>query len=271
MRAGQWLRRALPANGEPALAARVDQLAAELRDLRHELQETQTYAEPFHFRSGTLDRAIYREVVVENEYRLPERFETDDLILDIGCHIGSFAHACLIRGAGRVVSFEAEQANFAVATQNLRRHGARADVRRMAVWRSDQPVEWLSFSASDDPTNTGGGAVGADGSQRVPAVAFDRVLAELTAHGQRIRILKLDCEGSEYPILLTAPSLAAIDAVLGEYHAMPAAPPSMRVNGQSAYGANDLKAALERHGFAVALQPNPRNPLVGEFFATRRS
>src|SRR5262245_62963704 len=55
----------------------------------------------FHFRPGTMDRSIYHEVVVENAYRLPPTFRHTDVIVDVGCHIGSFGAACLVRGSVR--------------------------------------------------------------------------------------------------------------------------------------------------------------------------
>ena len=53
----------------------------------------------FRFREGTFDDWVFRSVVEENEYSLPERFEPDDVILDVGMHIGSFCHAAALRGA----------------------------------------------------------------------------------------------------------------------------------------------------------------------------
>jgi predicted RNA methylase len=101
----------------------LDSLGAEVAALRAELDRLKLMAEPFHTRPGTLDPNICTEVLAENEYRLPERFGAEDLVIDIGAHIGSFATACLLRGAGRVVAFEPLPANHAVATVNLARFG----------------------------------------------------------------------------------------------------------------------------------------------------
>ena len=40
-------------------------------------------AEPWSFRDGTLDQAIFNAVVRFNEYRLPERFAPTDIIIDV--------------------------------------------------------------------------------------------------------------------------------------------------------------------------------------------
>ncbi|MFA5291307.1 MAG: FkbM family methyltransferase, partial [Candidatus Paceibacterota bacterium] len=63
---------------------------------------------PFILRDGTSDLNIFRSINESqfNEYRLPEKFEAEDIIIDIGLHIGSFSYACATKGAGRVLGFE---------------------------------------------------------------------------------------------------------------------------------------------------------------------
>ena len=43
---------------------------------------------PFQFRPGTFDEGIFRTVLVADEDRLPAASRPEDLILDIGAHIG---------------------------------------------------------------------------------------------------------------------------------------------------------------------------------------
>jgi hypothetical protein len=50
----------------------------------------------------------------------------------------------------------------------------------------------------------------------LPKVTLEDLLAE--SGRDRIEVLKLDCEGSEYSILGRTPSLARIGFILGEYH-----------------------------------------------------
>src|ERR1051326_1052387 len=49
-------------------------------------------AEAWKFRHNTLDRAIFNGVVLFNEYQLPARFAPEDIVIDVGAHIGSFAY-----------------------------------------------------------------------------------------------------------------------------------------------------------------------------------
>ena len=53
----------------------------------------------FYARPETTDSAIFTNVVDDNEYNLPQSFEPDDIVVDIGAHIGGFSYAALERGA----------------------------------------------------------------------------------------------------------------------------------------------------------------------------
>ncbi len=246
--------------GELAVAhARIDGLLADL--------------EPPHFRPGTMDEGIWGSVVRHNEYRLPDTFGPKDVILDVGGHIGSFAFSCLRRGAGAVTSFEPDANNHAMASLNVARFNGRGTVVRGAVWRSDVPAGTLTLVPSTDPTNTGGGGVVADSGTTVPSVPFDDVLSDALsrAGASRVRLLKLDCEGSEYPILLTSQKLHLIDAMCGEYHESGhPAPVHARVNGETQYDRHTLKRCLESNGFTVELCPSGPDSPVGLFFAKRK-
>src|SRR5580700_1537028 len=70
---------------------------------------------PFVFRPNTHDEGVFHAVNTHNEYRLPETFRADDVIIDIGTHIGSFCYAALVRGSNHVYGFEASPENFARA------------------------------------------------------------------------------------------------------------------------------------------------------------
>ncbi|MFO0850854.1 MAG: FkbM family methyltransferase [Gemmataceae bacterium] len=251
----------------------LESLAAENAALRAELADLRADLEPPHLRPGTLDAAIWTDVNRQNEYALPDRFEPGDLVVDIGGHIGSFSFACLRRGAGAVVCFEPNPANAALAELNLKRFGPRAEVRRAAVWRSDRPAGTLTLAGSADATNTGGGGIGS-GDVTAPAVPFDEVLNELMAvrGGSRVRLLKLDCEGSEYPILFTSRSLDRIDAICGEYHETEGPfPDQFRVAGHDRYDRHELARFLTERGFRVDHRQHTSNPLIGLFFATRQT
>jgi hypothetical protein len=77
------------------------------------------------------------------------------------------------------------------------------------------------FPKTPGGINTGGGNVIWDNGVhlQVPAVKFDDVVMSCTHNGaDLIRLLKIDAETSEFPILLTSTKLAYVCEIVGEYH-----------------------------------------------------
>jgi FkbM family methyltransferase len=183
------------------------------------------------FRNGTLDEAIFNDVVGRNEYRLPDRFAASDIVIDVGTHIGSFAQAVLARGCENLYGIEPDSANFEIAAEYLKPHidSGRLQLVRGAAWRSDRNTDELrfdgyhpfpkSFTGMQGILNTGNGSVIWGSGEPVAKVAFDEIVDRVTNNGQhRVRLLKLDCEGAEWPILLTSQRLGLIDEICGEFH-----------------------------------------------------
>ena len=179
-------------------------------------------------RPGTYDAESWDSVYTRNEYQLPGSM-AGVVVLDIGAHVGAFSCLCLDRGARAAFAYEASAANAQVLARNLAGyHNARPC--RAAVWRSDQPSEALvDYRPHRSPTHTGGGAVAPVGvpsvsewegpSEPVPAHSFDAVLHDAAAAYPGAPIwVKLDCEGSEFPILLTSRMLHVPARFVGEYH-----------------------------------------------------
>ncbi|MEM8638660.1 MAG: FkbM family methyltransferase [Cyanobacteria bacterium P01_G01_bin.54] len=222
----------------------------------------------------TYDEGIYQMVVEKNEYQLPECFAAEDIIVDCGAHIGAFAYAALIRGSQWVFSYEAERQNFDLATQFLNTYIERGDLKLnfATIWRSDQYEDQFSqtgYPLSLGGINTGGFSVAwkilqssarlatpYKASTPAPTLAFDVLVSKITNNGQkRIRLLKLDCEGSEWPILITSRKLHLIDEICGEFHEINGEhdtyQPSFFIDGFDCYTVEQLVTHLETEGFTV--------------------
>lgn len=227
----------------------------------------------FSFRPGTNDAAIYANVVTANEYRVPEDL-SGAIVVDVGMHVGAFSHLALTRGAAELHGFEPEASNYLCAVQNLAPFGARVHLHNRAVWRSDIAAPALHFWRSTDSANTGGGTLiwDTDGPL-VDVVSIDHVIDAITENGRRrINLLKMDCEGAEFPILLTSKRLGTIDRIVGEYHELRAAlPKHVQVPGYEWFTVELLTAHLETSGFTVTLEPQAtaRFGALGLFFAER--
>jgi FkbM family methyltransferase len=249
------------------------------------------------FRNGTLDEAIFNDVVGRNEYRLPERFAAGDIVIDIGAHIGCFAQAVLARGCENVYGIEPDGANFKIAAEYLKRHidSGRLQLARGAVWRSDRNTDELrfdgyhpfpkSFTGMAGILNTGNGSVIWGSGEPVAKIAFDEIVDRVTHRGaRRVRLLKLDCEGAEWPILLTSQRLGLIDEICGEFHEIGGQffeisedrtekQPVFSFENIERYTIDVLVEHLTAAGFAVTwhrhTRPTGSIEGLGLFFATR--
>ncbi len=249
------------------------------------------------FRHGTLDEAIFNCVASLNEYRLPDRFEPADVVIDIGSHIGAFAHAAASRGCRNVYCVEPDRANVEFAAEHLKSHIEAGSVRLIhgAAWRSDPNDDELrfdgyhpfpkSFVGMEGITNTGNGSVIWGEGEPVPKLAFDEIVDLATNNGEkRVRLLKLDCEGAEWPILLTSQRLHLVDEICGEFHEIggpfleigeerPLSKPIFRDERLAKFTVDRLAQFLNDAGFAVTYRRH-RRPTgaiegLGLFFAAR--
>jgi len=233
--------------------------------------------------SSRADGALVYEVIVADDYRLNRHtLAPTDIVVDIGAHIGSFgllAHAC---GSRRIWSYEARSESFRHLVKNYEvLDGTTAT--HAAVFRSDavQP-ETLTHSgaggvgtvlfSSDSPMEWVEGEIlpaKSSGSEEVRAIPLDEILRE----HKRVRILKIDCEGSEFPILLTSGQLERVDEIVGECHEISAEhyarmAPSSQIEGMSTFQLADLTKCLESQGFTVA--STSAGPHMDLFQATRK-
>lgn len=228
----------------------------------------------FFGRPETTDAETFELIVEGNDYNLPARFNPDDIVIDIGAHIGSFSYAALDRGAGKIYAYEAHRENHFIAAKNLARFGARVSCRHQAVWRSDQPLQRLYTDDLAGIKNTGGVSVlYNDEGESVETISLDQILFTATDAFQRpIRLLKIDCEGSEYPILFTSTHLHVVEEICGEYHdvAPEMVPERAKVPGNhEPFDRFALKEFFEENGWSIVLEP--QTDRVGFFHARANS
>ena len=189
-----------------------------------------------------VDEDILAFVSVWDEYRITaERFAPGDTILDVGAHIGAFSYLCYLLGSRDIHAYEPESANYAHLEANLR--GLKGiHFEKRAVFRSDR--------------------------RSGCTISLDQILSAF----DRVKLLKLDCEGSEFPILMTCKSLQKVDAIVGEYHevneeSLEFGESAARIEGQPTFLAQTLADRLAEEGFSVRLKP--ASPQIGKFFAHR--
>jgi FkbM family methyltransferase len=215
----------------------------------------------FAFRRGTCDRKIFYDISEKNEYQLPDTLNANGVVIDIGAHIGTFSYTCLQRGARRVLAFEPEPQNFELAVHNLRAFDARVRLRKLAVWRSDRHPESLlhsGYAEEGGEINTGAGTVLVEAQESsehprklvVAGIGLDAILKRY----RRVQLLKLACEGSEWPILFTSRLLSRVESLCGEYHEMDRVPTPARVTGCDRFSRKELERFLQLSYKDVTIQ-----------------
>ncbi len=232
------------------------------------------------------EEAILDSVILADEYGLgARRLVASDVVIDIGAHIGAFSLLCHSLGSRGVFAFEPDPRNYARLNRNLSAvKGIQVDSR--AVFRSDcRDIGTQLVHSGPHGVNTGGGNVIMGGLEFAPINQEAWSLPEQTSTVEtiplddvlrrfdRVALLKLDCEGSEFPILLTSRELGRVDEIVGEYHEvgpelMPQVDPAARIGTVKSYSAVLLGAKLQAAGFKVQFSRTHLN--MGSFRAVRR-
>jgi FkbM family methyltransferase len=215
-------------------------------------------------RAGTTDHRVFDEVFIRDAYRLSgptgpqKRLGT---VVDVGAHIGIFAIRAA-RVAERVHSFEPVEENRRLLEANLRSTGT-TNVTVHPYALGDTDGEAVIHHAGHQAGHSLYTELSGPGSreERVPLRRLGTLLDELALG--RVDLLKLDCEGAEYSILLGAddPVLQRIDRIRLEFHDLGAA------RGGRTGAA--LAARLAAAGFRVTTVASKRSPERGMLWATR--
>jgi FkbM family methyltransferase len=192
----------------------------------------------FHIENDRISRETWLDVLGRNEYLLAPTVPADEVVIDIGANSGAFSYACLRRGAGTVVAYEPGPVAD-LAEKNCSEFGSRFSLVRKAVWRSDQEGTKLELAPSHKDLHSG--SMSAVLPQRGPRITVETTtLDSILQQFEKVHILKLDCEGAEYPILMTCTELHRVEHILGEYHHV-----------DDVWSLQALKIFLQTRGFEV--------------------
>ena len=169
------------------------------------------------------DPAIYREVIEANQYQLSvsriqnyKNKQKNRSVIDIGANIGAFSLLAASMGADQVVSVEPISATYNRLTSNINRAGFK-NVKAFKHLVSDKPGVEHKVSINDNAGANSMYNVSNQNFEVVTTITLHDILENLT--GNDI-MLKLDCEGAEYDILLNASDadMSRIDEIMMEIH-----------------------------------------------------
>ena len=167
----------------------------------------------FNVRPHTHDEIAIDTMFKINCY-LPGEYDIKegDLVIDIGGHIGIFSVMAALYGA-KVLVYEPEKNNFEILQSNIKDYNNIQAFNSMVSEQTGETDFYLNGS-----NVAGHNAFGGDRKIKVHSTAFETILQNVN----KVDLLKLDCEGSEYDILLSA-DLAKVQKIVMEYHGIGAA------------------------------------------------
>ncbi len=150
-------------------------------------------------RRGSSDFAVFRQVILEDQYNLPEISEPE-YIVDAGANIGLSSAVFLERYPKcRVLAIEPDPQNYAIAQRNLDCYGPRCQLLPVALWSTSGSVS-IQRGQFRDGLDWSSQTVAVCESTH-PTVDARTVNSLLEVAGfPRIDFLKVDIEGAELQV-----------------------------------------------------------------------
>lgn len=206
---------------------------------------------------GPLDVWIVKETCLDGEYDAWAPVPgACSVVFDVGAGLGDFAvHAARRWPEARVFSFEPHPETFSLLERNLALDGVTQVVAVRAALTGAGTAEAVlreGHSASERSTATGSGP-----GIAVPSTTLGRAFE--THRIERCGFLKIDIEGAEFDVLLSADeaTLGRVEALCLEWHEGP---------GRTIEA---LASHLSACGFAVRLRRSPVHAHLGLLDARR--
>ena len=207
--------------------------------------------------------AILREVFASRNYADYFPFYEEAVIVDIGAHYGYFSiFASLNAGPeATIISVEPSQHNYHILRRNIRDSKVENvyPIRAAIADQSGEADLYLSRAENHSLFREGDGPVE---TEKVRSITLDTLLQEQDI--EDVDLLKLDCEGAEYPILLDAGAalLDRITTITIEFHDLK----------RQDFTGLTLARHLKEHGFQIAKfthGPTNQNQNYGYLIATK--
>lgn len=174
-----------------------------------------------NIRQNVFDARIVREVFIKKQYILNFILPENPVIIDIGGYIGDFSlYASKYLRAKRVIVCEPVLENFELLNLNISDNNFNNIIKpiKKAVGKNDNLKIYI-HKLGDNEIHASSHLNKEDAEERL---ADNITLNELIQENQieNVDLLKIDCEGNEYEILLSTDSklFNKIDNIVFEYH-----------------------------------------------------
>jgi FkbM family methyltransferase len=173
----------------------------------------------YFIRPKTTDMQIFNEVYLYKEYT-PKNFDIypNDNIIDIGSHIGIFSiYAAKKAYKGKVYAFEPISSNYSILKKNISLNSIKNIIIENKGISNKRGKKKIYINK--DP---GGNSsyIYKNGDKNIISnmTTLQRIIKENNI--SKVNLLKIDCEGAEYDILLNCPDniFLKIERISLEYH-----------------------------------------------------
>ncbi len=218
----------------------------------------------FKLRYNVWDSAVIIEIWWLNEYlRNLKNIESngeETIVIDIGAHIGSFSlfAATMLKNA-KVLSFEPEPNNFELLKENIRINDLENEIFPFQIALAGKGVKEIQLNAHPDNLGMYSSVLLYKNLQKdkkeiffkTKAISLEQVFEKNQL--SKCDLLKIDCEGCEYSVLLSTPEniLRKIRNITLEYH--------------KGGDVDEIKQYLEQTGFKTRFDQAISNPIIGWF------
>lgn len=166
------------------------------------------------------------ESELEKEYKLNNiKIEDNDIIIDIGAHVGVVStYLSKINPKSKIYAYEPTYNSYHCLTKNLKMNG----IENVTVFNKAVTSDGRNVKMMMPFNNTGGSSLMFEPNTKnyfynvINSLAINELISGILEKEKKdkIKLLKIDCEGAEYEILKTlSPELfSKIEYLVGEFH-----------------------------------------------------
>lgn len=144
---------------------------------------------------------LFKEVIVQNSYELTADLVKDRVVVDVGANTGMFSILAAALGAKQVLSYEPSDKAYGLLHQNVHNTDIAHKIHTHKQAVVGLPQSHVHMWVNDD-SNFNSLYVQGESQEQVPAVTFSQLMQHVCESNV---MLKMDCEGAEYDILLNTP------------------------------------------------------------------
>ena len=160
----------------------------------------------------TTEEISHTEIWTLNTYGVDRKEIEGKVVIDVGAFNGDSALYFKSMGAEQVIAFEMNPDNFAKLVEAIRgKQGIQA--YHAAVYNDDENFVHFKDEGGTSKVTTTGDSV------QIPAISLGSILRGFTTGDDKLA-LKIDCEGAEFPIIMSTPveQLRRFEYIYAEIH-----------------------------------------------------